>query len=71
VEDPASAGYVPLNFHPDTRAVCPDDYTVRFEFPEPDGLALAKFRGFHIASTRFRGEEEGSGYRKYGTGEGH
>jgi hypothetical protein len=50
--------------------MCPDDYTVRFEFPEPDGLALAKFRGFHIASTRFW-EEEGFGYRKYGTGEGH
>ena len=26
--------------------MCPDDYTARFEFPEPDGLALAKFRRF-------------------------
>ena len=32
-----------LNFHPDTRVECPADYTVRFEFPKPDGLALAKF----------------------------
>ena len=69
VVDPHPPGTY-LNFHPDTRVECPDDYTVRFEFPEPDGLALAKFRGFHIASTRFW-EEEGFGYRKYGTGEGH
>ncbi len=59
-----------LNFHPDTTVDVPDEYTIRFNFPEPDGLALAKFRGFHIASTRFW-DEEGFGYRKYGTGEGH
>ncbi len=59
-----------LNFHPDTTVDVPDEYTIRFNFPEPDGLALAKFRGFHIASTHFW-DEEGFGYRKYGTGEGH
>ncbi len=59
-----------LNFHPDARCECPDDYTCRFLFPEPDGLALAKFRGMHVASTRFW-EEEGFGYRKLGSGEGH
>lgn len=59
-----------LNFDPDTTTEVPDDYTIRFNFPEPDGLALAKFRGFHIASTRFW-DEESFGYRKYGTGEGH
>jgi ABC-type transport system substrate-binding protein len=59
-----------LNFHPDTTVDVTDDYTIRFEFPEPDGLALAKFRGFHIPSERFW-EEEGFGYRKLGTGEGH
>lgn len=59
-----------LNFHPDTTVEVTDDYTIRFNFPEPDGLALAKFRGFHIASTRFW-DEIGFGYRKIGTGEGH
>lgn len=59
-----------LNFHPDTTVDVTDDYTIRFNFPEPDGLALAKFRGFHIPSERFW-EEEGFGYRKLGTGEGH
>jgi hypothetical protein len=48
-----------------------DDYTIRFNFPEPDGLALAKFRGFHIPSERFWDEGGGFGYRKLGTGEGH
>ena len=42
-----------LNFHPDTTVDVPDDYTIRFNFPEPDGLALAKFRGFHIPSESF------------------
>lgn len=60
-----------LNFHPDTTVDVTDDYTIRFEFPEPDGLALAKFRGFHIPSERFWTEGGGFGYRKLGTGEGH
>ena len=47
-----------------------DDYKVRINFPEPDGLVLGKFRGMHVPSTRFW-EEEGFGYRKNGTGEGH
>jgi peptide/nickel transport system substrate-binding protein len=35
-----------------------DDYTVRFTFPEPDGLALAKFGGFiQIAPAFFTGHE--------------
>ncbi|MDX6381578.1 MAG: hypothetical protein QOI57_2602 [Rubrobacteraceae bacterium] len=59
-----------LNFHPDTRLEILDDHTLRMHFPEPDGLILGKFRGFHIPSTRFW-EEEGFGYRKRGTGEGH
>ncbi len=59
-----------LNFHPDTRLEMVDDYTLRMHFPEPDGLILGKFRGFHIPSTRFW-DEEGFGYRKRGTGEGH
>lgn len=59
-----------LNFDPDTTVDVPDDHTIRFNFPEPDGLALAKFRGFRIASDRFW-DDEGFGYHKYGTGEGH
>lgn len=59
-----------LNFHPDTTVDVPDDYTIRFNFPEPDGLALAKFRGFHIASTRFW-DEVGFGDKKLGSAEGH
>ncbi|CAN5884286.1 hypothetical protein BH23ACT10_BH23ACT10_31280 [soil metagenome] len=43
---------------------------MRFNFPEPDGLALAKFRGMHVPSTRFW-DEEGFGYRELGTGDGH
>ncbi len=43
---------------------------MRLHFPEPDGLVLGKFRGMHVPSTRFW-EEEGFGYRKNGTGEGH
>jgi hypothetical protein len=60
-----------LNFHPDTTVDVTDDYTIRFNFPEPDGLALAKFRGFHIPSERFWTDGGGFGYRKLGTGEGH
>lgn len=59
-----------LNFHPDSTCEVVDDTTVRFAFPEPDGLALAKFRGMHVPSTRFW-DEEGFGYRALGTGEGH
>jgi hypothetical protein len=59
-----------LDVHPDTGVECPAHYTVRFAFPKPDGLALAKFRGFRIASGRFW-DEEGFGYGKYGTVEGH
>lgn len=58
-----------LNFHPDARMEVVDDHTLRMTFPEPDGLALAKFRGMHVPSTRFW-EEEGFGYRELGTGEG-
>jgi ABC-type transport system substrate-binding protein len=59
-----------LNFHPDATAEVVDDYKVRINLPEPDGLVLGKFRGMHVPSTRFW-EEEGFGYRAIGTGEGH
>jgi len=59
-----------LNFHPATRLELIDDYTLRMHFPEPDGLILGKFRGFHIPSTRFW-QELGFGYKTRGTGDGH
>jgi ABC-type transport system substrate-binding protein len=35
-----------------------DEYTVRFTFPEPDGLALVKFGGFaQMAPAFFTGHE--------------
>src|SRR5919112_120687 len=59
-----------INFHPETRLEMVDGHTVRMVFPEPDGQGLGKFRGFHLPSTRFW-EEEGFGYRKRGSAEGH
>ena len=58
-----------LNFHPEAMAEVVDEHKVRLRFPETDGLVLGKFRGMHVPSTRFW--EEGFGYRKNGTGEGH
>lgn len=59
-----------LNFQQGTKLELIDDYTLRMHFPEPDGLVLGKFRGFHIPSTRFW-NEIGFGYKKRGSGEGH
>jgi ABC-type transport system substrate-binding protein len=59
-----------LNFHPDVACVVEDELTCVFTFPVPDGLALGKFRGFHIASSSFW-LTHGFGYKKTGSGEGH
>ena len=59
-----------LNFHPDSECTVEDERTCVFRFPEPDGLALGKFRGFHIASPAFW-RDWGFGYARVGTGEGH
>jgi ABC-type transport system substrate-binding protein len=59
-----------LNFHPDAACVVEDELTCVFTFPVPDGLALGKFRGFHIASSSFW-LTHGFGYKKTGSGEGH
>ncbi|MFL5697481.1 MAG: ABC transporter substrate-binding protein [Ktedonobacteraceae bacterium] len=59
-----------LNFPPESVCEVVNDSTVRFHFPGPEGLALGKMRGFHIASSAFwRGQ--GFGYAKLGSGEGH
>jgi len=59
-----------LNFHPDARCDVEDERTCVFGFPEPDGLVLGKFRGFHIASPSFW-HAHGFGYTRTGSGEGH
>ncbi len=44
-----------LNFFKETKFEVIDDFTVRFSFPETDGMALAKFRVFfQIAPAFFR-----------------
>jgi len=42
-----------LNFDRKTKLDVIDDYTVRFTFPAPDSAAIMKFRGMHVASTKF------------------
>ncbi len=59
-----------LNFDPDTRCEVVDEHRVRLHFPVADGLALGKFRGFHIMSSRFW-RDLGFGYDRTGSGEGH
>lgn len=59
-----------LNFPPESVCEVADEHVVRFRFPGPDGLALGKMRGFHIASSAFW-REQGFGYAKFGSGEGH
>ena len=63
-----------LNFPaPQSTAEVVDDHTLRFSFPGPDGLAIGKFRGFHVASSAFWNGKDapGFGYKKFGSGEGH
>ena len=59
-----------LNFPKDTGLEVVDDYTVRFVFPATDSSATMKFRGMHVASTKFWNE---LGFKNQSTGsaEGH
>jgi ABC-type transport system substrate-binding protein len=59
-----------INFPKESVCEVVGDQTLRFHFPGPDGLALGKMRGFHIASSAFW-REQGFGYDKLGSGEGH
>jgi peptide/nickel transport system substrate-binding protein len=52
---------VELNFKPGSRLEVVDPQTVRFHFPEPDGLALAKLSLMHVGNRQF--------YRDFGWGE--
>lgn len=59
-----------LNFPHGTKLSIVDDYTIEFHFPKPDGLAIGKMRGNHMANNHFY-QAIGFGYSKLGTGEGH
>ena len=59
-----------LNFPKSTKLDIVDDHTVRFVFPATDSAAIMKFRGMHVASTKFWNE---LGFKKKASGdaEGH
>ncbi len=59
-----------LNFDPATTCEVVHDHQVRFHFPAPDGLALAKFRGLHVMNPVFW-DRLGFGYDRTSSGEGH
>lgn len=59
-----------LNFPPESVAEVVSDHKIRFRFPGPDGVAIGKMRGFHVASSSFW-QTHGFGYKKTGSGEGH
>lgn len=59
-----------LNFPKETSLEVLNDYTIRLRFPDPQGLALGKFRANHLTDSLFW-QKIGFGYAKLGTGEGH
>ena len=59
-----------LNFPKDTKLDIIDDYTVRFVFPSTDSAAIMKFRGMHVASTKFW-NTNGFKNKKTGNAEGN
>ena len=59
-----------FNLEPGTRLEVTGEQSVRFVFPNPDGLALGKLRAMHVMSSRFW-DELGFGYARSGSGEGH
>ena len=59
-----------LNFPKSTKLEVIDDYTVRFVFPNTDSAAIMKFRGMHVASTKFW-DTNGFKNKKAGNAEGN
>jgi ABC-type transport system substrate-binding protein len=55
VQQPFMAGQY-LNFKPGSRLEILEPYTVRFHFPEPDGMALFKLSTMHLGSRQFHAE---------------
>jgi len=62
LQQPHLAGQF-LNFTAGTRLEVVDPYTVRFVFPEPDGVALIKLSSMHMGNRQF--------YAEHGWGEKH
>lgn len=58
-----------LNLPQETTLEIIDPHTVRFHFPQPEGLALFKMRAFHQGNLLFW-QSLGFGYATLGTGEG-
>ncbi len=59
-----------LNFDSSAEAEVVSDSQLRIHFPQPDGLAMAKFRGLHVMSSAFW-DRLGFGYDRTSSGEGH
>ena len=59
-----------FNLDPRTQLEVTGEFSVRFRFPNPDGLAIGKLRAMHVMSTRFW-DDLGFGYTRTGSGEGH
>ena len=53
-----------------TKMEIVDEFKVRMKFPEPDGLAVGKFRAMHRMNSNFW-KTTGFGYKRNGSGEGH
>ena len=53
-----------------TKMEIVDEFTVRMFFPEPDGLAVGKFRAMHLMNSHFW-NNVGFGYKRRASGEGH
>jgi peptide/nickel transport system substrate-binding protein len=54
-----------MSFKPGSRLEVVDPSTVRFHFPEPDGAALVKLSGLHVANRQFYAEH-GWGEKQWG-----
>jgi peptide/nickel transport system substrate-binding protein len=54
----ASPGYGFMLIPDETALEIVDEYTVRFAFPEPDGIALAKFAEFVLVAPQFLGSHK-------------
>ena len=59
-----------FNHPPGTKMEIVGEFKVRMRFPEPDGLAVGKFRAMHLMNSDFW-KNVGFGYKRNGSGEGH
>ena len=54
-----------MNFKPGSRLEIIDPYTVRFHFPEPDGVVMGKLERLHMANRQFYREIGGWGEKGF------